>query len=402
MLRAAMATVLLFLHTFAVVAQLGAADYAQPGPFQAGWRTVTVTRPDSTQFTAVLYYPASARGQGAAFDPSGGPYPGVTFGHGYLQAVSRYASTLEHLATWGYFAIASESQSGLFPSHSAFADDMRHCLTWLEQEGASAASPYFQAVRTDAFGASGHSMGGGCSLLAASRDGRIRAVANLAPAETNPSAAAAMPQVQVPVRLLAGSSDTVTPLAQHAQPIYNGGGAAKQLPVLQGGWHCGFEDTSSFGCDSGPMPRAEQLTLARRYLTGFFELHLRRAQAAWRQAWGPVAEASVSLQSVPGVTVMPSATVLTVRPGDPATLQAQLQNTGRASTALTLLVESPFRRALTVPTPALLAPGAGLTVPVAVRVPVGTQPGDYPLLLSARREDDGARGYAAATVRVLP
>lgn len=227
-------------------------------------------------------------------------------------------------------------------------------------------------------------------------------MANLAPAETNPSAAAAMPQVQVPVRLLAGSSDTVTPLAQHAQPIYNGGGAAKQLPVLQGGWHCGFEDTSSFGCDSGPMPRAEQLTLARRYLTGFFELHLRRAQAAWRQAWGPVAEASVSLQSVPGVTVMPSATVLTVRPGDPATLQAQLQNTGRASTALTLLVESPFRRALTVPTPALLAPGAGLTVPVAVRVPVGTQPGDYPLLLSARREDDGARGYAAATVRVLP
>ncbi|MGE0000661.1 MAG: alpha/beta hydrolase [Fimbriimonadaceae bacterium] len=400
MLRAVAAAVLLLLHTFAVVAQLGAADYALPGPFQAGWRTVTVTRPDSSTFTAVLYYPAVARGLGAAFDPSGGPYPGVTFGHGFLQPVSRYASTLEHLATWGYFAIASESQSGLFPSHSAFADDMRHCLTWLEQQAANPASPYFQAVRTDAFGASGHSMGGGCSILAASRDMRIRAVANLAPAETNPSAAAAMPLVTVPLRLLAGSNDTVTPLGQHAQPIYNAGGPAKQLPVFQGGWHCGFQDSSSFGCDSGPMPRAEQLTLTRRYLTGFFELHLRGAQAAWRQAWGPVAESNVTTQAAPGASVLPSASLVSCRAGESASLQATLQNTGRAPTALTLLLESPFQRVLTVPTLGVLAVGAGLTVPIAVRVPSGTQSGDYPLLLSVRRKDDGARGYAAVTVRV--
>jgi hypothetical protein len=245
-------------------------------------------------------------------------------------------------------------------------------------------------------------MGGGCSILAASRDARIRAVANLAPAETNPSASAAMPLVRVPVRLIAGSSDTITPLGQHAQPIYDAGGPAKQLPVFQGGWHCGFQDVSSFGCDSGPMPRADQLTLTRRYLTGFFELHLRRDQAAWRQAWGPVTEATVTVQAAPGASVQPSATLVACRAGEAASLQATLQNTGRAPAALTLLADSPFRRVATVATPTLLGVGAGLTVPVAVRVPAGTQPGDYPLLLSVRREDDGARGYAAVTVRVLP
>lgn len=377
-------------------------DYAAPGPFQAGWRTVTVTRPDSSTFSAVLYYPALARGQGAAFQPSGGPYPGVTFGHGFLQPVARYASTLEHLASWGYFVIASESNGGLFPSHSAFADDMRHCLTWLEQQNASPASPYFQSVRTSAFAASGHSMGGGCSVLAASRDTRIRAVASLAPAETNPSASAAMPSVRVPARLVAGGSDTITPLAQHAEPIFNAGGAPKQLAVAQGGWHCGFQDVSSFGCDSGPMPRAEQLALTRRYLTGFFELHLRRDQAAWRQAWGPAEESSMLVQAVPGAVLSPSPTLASCPPGGVAAFQVEMRNTGRSPTTLTLFADSPFRRGLTLPTPAVVAAGAGLTVPLLVRVPEGTSAGDYPVHLSVRRNDDDARAYAVVTVRVAP
>lgn len=363
---------------------------------------MTVTRPDSTTFSAVLYYPAQARGQGSAFDPSGGPYPGVTFGHGFLQPVSRYASTLEHLASWGYFAIASESQGGLFPSHGAFADDMLHCLTWLEQQDALPTSPYYQAVRTSAFGASGHSMGGGCSILAASRDSRIRAVANLAPAETNPSASAAMPGVRVPMRLIAGSSDSITPLGQHAQPIYNAGGPAKQLAVAQGGWHCGFQDVSSFGCDSGSMPRPEQLTLTRRYLTGFFELHLRRDQAAWEQAWGAAAEANMLVEAAPGTVVAPTPSVASCRAGGVAAFQVELRNTGRGPTSLDMFAQMPFSRGLTLPTPTVLAVGASVSVPFIVRVPSGTAPGDYAVLLSVRRNDDQARAYAGVTVRVVP
>jgi dienelactone hydrolase len=71
---------------------------------------------------------------------------------------------------------------------------MRHCLTYLEEQNADPASWLFGQVATAQFGVSGHSMGGGASILAAAADARIKAVANLAAAETNPSAIQASPQ----------------------------------------------------------------------------------------------------------------------------------------------------------------------------------------------------------------
>lgn len=86
----------------------GVDDLAEPGPYTyAGWEQVTVTRPDSSTFTARLYYPASSSGSGAPYDGSGAPYPVVSFGHGFLTSHTYYQSTLAHLATWGYFVIAT-------------------------------------------------------------------------------------------------------------------------------------------------------------------------------------------------------------------------------------------------------------------------------------------------------
>lgn len=258
------------------------ADLAQPGPFLAAWADVTVTRPNNSTFTAALYYPASTSGQGGMFDPSGGPYPAVSFGHGFLQGVEQYQSTLQHLATHGYLVIASRSQGGLFPSHASFAADLQHSLTWLEQANANPASWLYQQVDTERFALSGHSMGGGCSLLAAAADPRVRAVVNMAAAETNPSAVAAMPGITVPVRLISGSQDGVTPLSQHGQLMYNAAAPPKQLPIIQGGFHCGFVDQNFFGCDSGSISRTLQLSITRRLITEFLHLYLRRDQSAWR------------------------------------------------------------------------------------------------------------------------
>jgi dienelactone hydrolase len=163
-------------------------DYAAHGAYRAGRRRVTVRHPNNTTFTAQLYYPATATGDNTPYDGSGAPYPAVSFGHGFLQPPERYRSILEHLATWGYLTIATESGLELFPNHRAYAEDMRHCLTYLEEQNADPASWLFGQVATAQFGVSGHSMGGGASILAAAADARIKAVANLAAAETNPSA----------------------------------------------------------------------------------------------------------------------------------------------------------------------------------------------------------------------
>lgn len=283
-----------------------ASDPADPGPLTAGWRTVTVSRPNTSTFSARLYYPATGTGgANASLDLSAAPYAAVSFGHGFLQPVDRYHSTLAHLATWGFLVIASESESGLFPSHSNFAADLSHCLTWLEQQHGQPGSFLAGALYVGAYGLSGHSMGGGASILAAAADPRIRAVSNLAAANTNPSAIAQMPNITVPISLIAGTSDSITPVQNHGQLMYNAGNSPRQLPLIQGGSHCGFQDVSSFGCDSGPLPRAQQLAITRRLMTSFFLLHLKQNESVWRLVWGPEAAADPLVQMVSdsGITV---------------------------------------------------------------------------------------------------
>jgi dienelactone hydrolase len=137
---------------------------------------------------ARLYYPATLSGQDAPFDPAGGPYPVIAFGHGFLQEIFRYLGTFEHLASHGFFVIAPNSETGFFPSHQALADDLNSGLAYVVERNGDAASPYFGHVAVDRLGLSGHSMGGGASILAAAGNAEIDALINMAAAETNPSA----------------------------------------------------------------------------------------------------------------------------------------------------------------------------------------------------------------------
>ncbi|MCB0217714.1 MAG: dienelactone hydrolase family protein [Caldilineae bacterium] len=269
------------------------ADTAAPGATAAGWRHVDVQRPSGDTFGALLFYPALEAGPDAAFDASGGPYPGIAFGHGFAQTPDRYDGTLAFLAARGYLVIAPESYSAVLPApdHAAFAEDLRLALDWLEQAGAGAlpaARDLAGAVDGEAFGLSGHSMGGGAAILAAARDPRVRALAPMAPAETSPSAIAAMAALEVPALLLAGSEDAITPLAQHAGPLFEAGRYPRLLPVIRGGSHCGFQDRPfPLFCDAGSLDREAQLALARRILGAFFDLQLEQDGAGWREVWGP-------------------------------------------------------------------------------------------------------------------
>jgi len=267
-----------------------AADASLPGAYGAGFRTVTVTRDPGLgtgTFTALLYYPATASGAEAPFDAAGGPYPAISFGHGFLQQPTQYRDPMAHLATHGYFVIASASETGLFPSHQQFANDLRSSLSWLEQQNANPASAYFGTVNTSAFGLSGHSMGGGCSIVAAAADARVRALAPLAPAETNVSAIGASASLACPVVFICGTQDTIVPTATNGQRMYDAARPARQLVSIVGGFHCGFTDASTFGCDSGGISRAAQQAITRRLLVEWFDLYLKDGAAPWRPVWGP-------------------------------------------------------------------------------------------------------------------
>ncbi len=380
------------------------ADYAAPGPFQAGWRQVTVSRPGGDTFTARLYYPATASGENTPYDAGAAPYPAVSFGHGYLTSRAYYQSTLRQLATWGYFVIATESGMELFPSHSAYAGDLLHCLSYLEDANADPASWLSGQVDVAHFGLAGHSMGGGASILAAARDARVVAVANLAAAETTPSAEAAMPDVHAAVRLIVGSDDgIVSPATTRA--MFDNGLAPRQFASIQGGSHCGFLDVDNLFCDSGSMSRTDQLARTRRLLTEFFNLYLRGDAAAWRGVWGPETDGDtlVAVDLDSGLTLDPVALSGTTYIGAEAAYELVLTNRGPYTTSYTLLAEGhTWSIALSPAVTPALAPRQAATVLVIIHPPAGATPGLEITLVSARADRDGAtRDYAWIEMRAL-
>jgi dienelactone hydrolase len=204
--------------------------------------------------------------------------------------VSGYQSLLEHWASWGFVVIAPTSQGGLFPSHDRFAEDLRDSLSWLAMTYGGSPKRAPRLVARTSLGVSGHSMGGGCAVLAASRDSRILALTTMAAANTNPSAVTAMGTVNVPVQFLAGSSDTVTPPAQHQIPMYEAGRAPRQLVMLQGGTHTGFMGSAA----------TWQLTTTKRISTTWWLLYLGGREDLRPAVWQPAPDALITYTSDPG------------------------------------------------------------------------------------------------------
>lgn len=258
------------------------------GPVTVGDAEVTV---DGRTFGAWLLHPDPA-GDG---DAAAGPWPVVIFGHGFLTPVERYATTLRALAGHGFLVVAPRSGGELFPDHAAFAADLSAVIDWLEVEHVRPDGLLEGRVDLERVAVSGHSMGGGASILAAAEDPRIRTVATLAAADTRPSAVEAAARLTVPSLLIAGELDAIAPIADHQRPIFEAAeGAPAQLRTILGGSHCGFTDAGSGGligelsglvCDTGTISEATQQAITVRLLVDWLRVHLGDAADPAAMAW---------------------------------------------------------------------------------------------------------------------
>lgn len=379
-------------------------DLSTPGPHNAGQQTITIPRPSGGNFTAQLYYPATATGNNTPYDPTNAPYPAISFGHGFLQNPSTYQSTLEHLATHGYFIIASESELGLFPSHQQLADDLSTSLTHLETQHTNPTSWLFGQIDTANFGMSGHSMGGGASILATSADSRIVALANLAAAETNPSAIAQMPNITIPVSLISASDDTIVPPNSNGKLMYQAANAPRQLPRIEGGYHCGFQDTSGLFCDSGSLDRATQLAVTRHTLTAFFNLYLKADQTTWDYVWGiaMVRDSETNTFADPGIAMQPFVQRQSGNTGDTLTYNITLRNTSDIADSYDILTTFTNWGATVSPTNTVLL-NPGDTTTLTVQVTVSGNAGNLnnnkdAAVISARSTNDGLTRQIAVTI----
>ncbi len=250
-------------------AALSLAAGAALAQYAVGTANVTFTDPDrdNRPIPVDLYYPAASPGsdQPPATPPPGG-FPAVAFGHGYLMPAAVYAWVGQRLAADGFVVAMPRTGGELFPSHAVFAQDLAFVCRHLRALGDDGSSPFFGRMG-DLAAAMGHSMGGGCSLLAAAGDPTVSAVANFAAAETDPSAIAVCDAIAAPALLFAGQNDCVTPPADHQLPMYDALGSSwRTLITLDGANHCQFA-AYNFACSLGEACAADISREAQQDLT---------------------------------------------------------------------------------------------------------------------------------------
>lgn len=279
------------------------------------------------QIQTEIYYPATSAGTSTPV--ASGEFPVIVFGHGFAMTWDAYSNIWEHYAPRGYIMAFVRTESSLFPSpsHGDFGLDLK--LVAQKMLELQTTNALFQNHIYPKVGIMGHSMGGGASFLAADNNTSIHALIGLAPAETNPSAIAVAPNVQVPSIVFSGSSDGVTPPSQHHIPMYDGvTSTCKSFVSIIGGAHCYFANTN-FNCDFGEstsstgisISRAEQQNATYSILDPWLDYNLKDICAAYEAtqlylANTPGTSTQTTCPNVPSVDITQNGNILqTTTPG---------------------------------------------------------------------------------------
>ncbi|MCF8276516.1 MAG: dienelactone hydrolase family protein [Flavobacteriales bacterium] len=248
--------------------------------FSIGHRSITYNDParSNRAIACEVYYPGVSTGDDVAV--ANGEFPLVVLGHGFSMTVGAYQNWWEEFVPDGYIFVLPTTEGGLFTvSHGDFGLDIAFVADQMQAANSDNGSPFFGKVKPRT-ALMGHSMGGGATILAAANNTSIDCIVGLAPAETNPSAAAAGANVSVPALILHGTEDQVTPEADHALLIYNGlTSSCKYYARLDEGAHCFFANYNFF-CATGEMnigtlTREQQQALSYTIVSPWLEYFLK-------------------------------------------------------------------------------------------------------------------------------
>jgi len=164
------------------VADGGRADY-QPfapkpngdGPYTIGSVLDNVaTSTKSYTVEVMIYYPANSSGTNTPANYSGAPYPTIVWLPGMGGVASSYGTFLSSMASWGFVVMAVGVNWTDWPL-SANITDMEEYLDYLETRNATPGNRLQGLVDKEAFGLSGHSSGGGLTIVDGANVARIKA-----------------------------------------------------------------------------------------------------------------------------------------------------------------------------------------------------------------------------------
>jgi predicted dienelactone hydrolase len=219
----------------ALVAQPTTAG-AQSSPFAKGPNpTATSVTQNGTFATTTATVPASVAGFGGGTityptSTTSGTFGAIAFAPGFTATNASYTWVGPRIASHGFvvFAINTDSR---FDNPSSRATQLQNALNYLVNNSVAASR-----IDRNRLAVSGHSMGGGGTLIAADRNAAIQAAVALQPwnsSSTNFSG------VDVPSLIVGAQNDTIAAVNQHSIPFYNSIPAAseKALVVVAGQGH---------------------------------------------------------------------------------------------------------------------------------------------------------------------
>jgi len=182
-------------------------------------------------------------------------FPFLVFGHGFLMNYDSYEYLWEKLVPEGYICIFPTTATSIFVNHRNFGNDIGYLAKEFYYYSLNVGSPFYGNVQANP-AVMGHSMGGGAAHLAAENyTSYIQTVISFAAAETNPSAIDAAGNADLPVYVLYGENDVVTPPVNNQIEIYNNSNSScKTMINILGGGHCFFAEPQ-WACDFGDNSR---------------------------------------------------------------------------------------------------------------------------------------------------
>ncbi|MFL1483538.1 alpha/beta hydrolase [Marinobacter sp. LN3S78] len=190
-------------------------QYASPGSY--------ATTSGSEGQSCTIYRPRSV--------PAGAPL--ILWGNGTGGSPSTYSDGLEHWASYGFVVAAANT------ANAGSGEEMLDCIDAVRQ------SSYSSSVDFSSIGASGHSQGGGGTIMAA-RDSRITATAPVQPYVLGLGHDADSQDEQTaPMLLLSGSNDALAGPARNQSPVFSRVDVPVFWATLNGAGH--FEPVGDFG-----------------------------------------------------------------------------------------------------------------------------------------------------------
>ena len=276
------------LRSIVVALCLAASAAAQSAGFQ-DFSFANATGTGSSTISSRVYYPSTSSGTNAPLLAQLGGYPVVVFIHGQGLIGSDYDLFGDQLGSEGYVAVLPNT--GKFAGGVVRSDAI--ALVSVLQTVNSTAGHFLEgALDMSRAGLAGHSVGGNSTVTVLASNPGYRAGLSFAPAYQGGAAA----QVDVPLGVIHGTGDNVTPWQTTALRVFNQATSytgVKFIYLFNGAG----DHRNVVGLETGPID-LEVWARAATVTTGFFDRYLKGDCAGLAEVVGTSARSEPRLSDL--------------------------------------------------------------------------------------------------------